>query len=698
MLLAISLNLGVIIWILLFIGLVSILLTMFLFIKLRKIAVIDKSIVEISSYIKEGAMAFLKKEYSIIAPFVLIIAIILSVLGLFVQADGLGYKGAICFVLGATMSMIASYIGMMAAVKANAVTCESAKSGSISKSLFSALRGGSIIGLAVVSFSFSGLILLILVFNGIVSNLQEVMNIVTGYGLGASLIALFSRVGGGIFTKAADVGADLVGKVEVGIPEDDPRNPAVIADNVGDNVGDVAGMGADLSESYIGSLISVLTLASVCFTTNLEIYFLFPLLIAGIGLISSFLATILIKARSWKKPQSALNFATYSANGIVVVSSLLLSLLLFDDFQYAFKIFLVILTGVCIGILVGKIAEIYTSADYKSVKKIASESTTGHGTNVISGFAVGLASTGLTIVVLIIGIVVAYFLLGEVYGIALAAVSMLSTTGITVSVDGYGPISDNAGGIAEMSHQDASVRKITDKLDAVGNTTAAIGKGFSIASAAFTSVALIFAYAVSSNLISEGINLVLPGVIVGVLFGAMLPYILASMTMKSVGSSAMKMIKEVRRQFKEDSGILAGVSKPDYKKCVSISTSASLKEMILPGIISLVAPILVGILLGVQALGGMLVGALSSATMLAILMANSGGAWDNAKKYIEEGHFGGRGSEAHKAAVTGDTTGDPFKDTSGPAMNIFIKLMAIISLIIVPFLLNIEPLLNFLLK
>jgi len=652
-----------------------------LFKKVNAIKVENQTVVEISKYIQEGAMAFLKREYKVMIPIFIIVSLFLTAIGFIPgleHAEGVGWQATICFLVGALFSGLAGFIGMQAAVRANSRTTHSAQVGGMPAALRVAFSGGSILGLVVVGLGLLGLTSLFLAFYAIF-DITVAVHVVSGYGLGCSLIALFARVGGGIYTKAADVGADLVGKVEAGIPEDDPRNPAVIADNVGDNVGDIAGMGSDLCESYVGSIISALALGSI-YAVTIEAslnYILFPLIISAIGILASLLSVLFIRMREWKNPQKTLAIATYVATGIVLVGALLLSWLYLDTFGAFFAI----VAGLFAGVMVGRIAEWYTSSDYKQVKAIAAQSETGHATNIIAGFGSGMQSTALTIVVLVLGIVVSYFAFG-LYGIGLAAVGMLSTAGITISVDGYGPISDNAGGIAEMSKLDKSVRKITDKLDSVGNTTAAIGKGFCIGSATLTSLALFVAYAQVAEL--TAIDLIAPEVISGVLVGAMLPYLFSSLTIKSVGKAANHMIEEVRRQFREDPGIMEGTSKPDYARCVDISTKAALKEMVIPGVIAIVSPVAAGLLIGPAGLGGLLVGGLVSAIMLAVFMANAGGAWDNAKKYVEEGNHGGKGSETHKATVTGDTVGDPFKDTAGPAMDILIKLMSIISLIIAP--------------
>ena len=661
----------------------------YVFVLFRKVARLklgNKKVEELQQYIHGGAMTFLVREYKLIIPFVIGIGVLLTVLGFipaFKGAEGIGWQSAICFVVGALFSAAAGWIGMSIATKANARTAIKAQEEGMSGALKTAFGGGAVLGLAVAGFGLLGLVGIFLTIYFITGDFALPVQILTGYSLGCSLIALFARVGGGIYTKAADVGADLVGKLEAGIPEDDARNPATIADNVGDNVGDVAGMGSDLTESYVGSIISCLTMALFAFKTNIDSYkfLLFPILICGIGILASVISAIIVRSKNWKDPHKALNVATYIATGIVIVASVLLSIFFLKEWKYM----LCVIIGLAAGVAIGFVAELYTSDKYKSVKTIAKESQTGHATNIISGFGVGMKSTCLTVVCLAIAIALAYFFAGGAeagaYGISLAAVGMLCTVGITVSVDGYGPIADNAGGIAQMAGLPENVRGITDKLDAVGNTTAAIGKGFSIGSATLTSLAFILSFI---NATGIAIDLKEPVVLIGIIVGAMLPYLFSAMTISSVGKAANKMVKEVRSQFENDPAILEGKSTPNYNRCIDISTKASLREMIAPGLLAIVTPIAAGFILGAAGLGGMLIGGLVSSVMLAVFMANSGGAWDNAKKFIEAGNFGGKGSNTHKATVTGDTVGDPLKDTAGPAMNILIKLMSIISLIFVP--------------
>ena len=635
---------------------------LFAFIKARGIARRDEGepgMAEIAHAISEGADAFLKSEYKLLLIF---IAIVFAGIWL-----GLGsITTAVAFLVGALFSVLAGYFGMKVATRANVRTANAARTGGINEALRVAFSGGTVMGMCVVGLGLIGAsILYIITENG---------DVLTGFSLGASSVALFARVGGGIYTKAADVGADLVGKVEAGIPEDDPRNPAVIADNVGDNVGDVAGMGADLFESYVGSIVSAIVLGVFSFGATGAVY---PLALSGLGIIASVLGTFFVRGGKNADPMKALKMGSYTSAILVAAGSVVLSYFCFGGINTSFAI----ICGLIAGLAIGFFTEVYTSDKYRFVKNIAEQSTTGSATNIICGLSTGMLSTCVSIILVCLGILGAYKFAG-LYGIALAAVGMLSTAGMTVAVDAYGPIADNAGGIAEMAGLEDSVRDITDRLDSVGNTTAAMGKGFAIGSAALTAMALFVSYAQAAEL--QMIDILDPFVIIGLLLGGMLPFLFSALTMSSVSKAAESMIREVRRQFKEHAGILQGTERPDYRTCVSIAATSALKEMILPGAIAIVAPLLVGFLLGPAALGGLLAGSVVTGVLMAIFMSNSGGAWDNAKKYIEGGNFGGKGSEAHKAAVVGDTVGDPFKDTSGPSINILIKLMTIVSLVFVP--------------
>jgi len=630
---------------------------------------------EISKAIQEGAMAFLTREYKVLLFFVLFMAVLLFIF--------INPFTAVAFVCGAILSATAGFIGLNIATRANSRTTNAAREG-VAQALGVAFRGGSVMGMSVVGLGLLGLGIFFMIFKDC-SNGYEIIN---GFALGASSIALFARVGGGIYTKAADVGADLVGKVEAGIPEDDPRNPAVIADNVGDNVGDVAGMGADLFESYVGSIVAAMTLGALVLGPD---GMLLPFLIAAAGIICSIIGMYFVRvSKDNTHLHKALSRGTYVAAVLVVIASFGLVYWVLGADKISF--FWAIVAGLGAGVAIGFITEVYTSASYKSVKEIANSAKTGPATTILTGYSIGLKSTVWPVILVCLAIFVAYvsgevaMQGGGVYGISLAALGMLATTGMVVGVDAYGPIADNAGGISEMAGLGPEVRKVTDSLDAVGNTTAAIAKGFAIGSAALTSLALFSAYSKAVGL--NVIDILNYKVIIGILIGAACPYLFASLTIQAVGKAAFSMIEEVRRQFKEIKGLMEGKAKADYHRCVDISTASALREMVMPSIIAVGAPILVGLVLGAEALGGLLVGVLASGFLMAVMMANAGGAWDNAKKYIEAGNLGGKGSDTHKAAVVGDTVGDPFKDTAGPSMNILIKIMSIVALVFAPVFVN----------
>ncbi|GAW93196.1 sodium-translocating pyrophosphatase [Calderihabitans maritimus] len=653
-------------------GIIALIFAGYLVARIKRVDPGTEKMKEIAEAIHEGAMAFLFREYRTLIYFILAMTIVIVVAGVMTQGAGsMKPATAIAYLVGTICSLGAGFIGMNVATLANVRTTNAARQGA-NQALGVAFSGGAVMGMSVVGLGLLGL--------GIISIIFKDPAIINGFALGASSIALFGRVGGGIYTKAADVGADLVGKVEAGIPEDDPRNPAVIADNVGDNVGDVAGMGADLFESYVGSIIAGIALGSAMSSNSVNAALL-PIYIAAAGVIAAIIGTFFVRTNEGARAQSALNTGTLVASILAIAFTYFLSTSLLPDI--GLNVFGATVAGLLAGVLIGKITEYYTADRFNPVKEIAKASQTGTATNIIAGISTGMMSTALPIVVIVVAILLAYKLAG-LYGIALAAVGMLSTTGMVVAVDAYGPIADNAGGIAEMSGLEPGVRKITDALDAVGNTTAAIGKGFAIGSAALTALALFSAYTKAADI--QAIDITQPNVVAGLFIGGMLPFLFSALTMQAVGRAAFDMIEEVRRQFRSIPGLMEGKARPDYANCVRISTGAALREMIIPGLLAVVVPLAVGLIpgLGKEALGGLLAGALVSGFLLAVMMANAGGAWDNAKKYIEGGQYGGKGSEAHAAAVNGDTVGDPFKDTSGPSLNILIKLMTIVSLVFAP--------------
>ncbi len=656
----------------------------------------------IGDAIREGAGAFLRREYLTLVPFVVVVTVVLGVLDYMVFDHDLPVPAtAISYLVGTICSGTAGYIGMNVAVRANVRTAAAAMRG-LNPALRVAFSSGTVMGVTVVGIGLLGVTILYLIFQNI--------SVVAGFGFGASSIALFARVGGGIFTKAADVGSDLVGKIEAGIPEDDPRNPGVIADNVGDNVGDVAGMGADLFESYVSSIISAVALAASAvvvagaagskFTDSQSV---FPMLLAGAGIVAAILGTFVVRSgeqANFEKLLWSLRYGIFAAGGLLIIFVAILTITLTNNWWW----FGCVVAGLVAGTIIGLATEYFTSYSYKPTQRVSAASETGAATVIIQGIASGMLSTLIPVICVSIAILLSYWFAGF-YGVALAGVGLLSTLGITLATDAYGPVADNAGGIAEQANLDPEVRERTDALDALGNTTAATGKGFAIGSAALTALALLAAYSVTANLIeigedgklvagSLGINLLQPEILVGLIIGAMLPFIFSALTMQAVGRAAQGIVDEVRRQFREIPGLLEGTGTPDSARCVDISTRSALREMIVPGLMAVIAPIAAGFILGPAALGGLLIGSVASGFMLAIMMASAGGTWDNAKKYVELGNYGGKGSEAHKAAVEGDVVGDPFKDTSGPSLNILLKLMAVVSLVFAPVFLEVTPLIN----
>ena len=670
-------------------GILSLLFALYLYYSVKKQSSGNKKMQELSTAIRNGAMAFLKSEYKILIIFVIVIAILLYIASFF-EVTTIHWGSSVAFIVGALFSALTGNIGMRVATMANARTAEASKN-KLSKGLSVAFSSGAVMGMCVVGLGVLGIFLLYILFNSYIGlEAYKTTNILFSFGFGASSIALFARVGGGIYTKSADVGADLVGKVEEGIPEDDPRNPAVIADQVGDNVGDVAGMGADLFESYVDSIIATMALAAVATGFAMQTYgsdaIMLPLVIAGLGIFASIIGTVIVILGKGKNVYGALRNSLFLATGLTAVFAGIATFHILDG---ALEPFYAMLAGLIAGIVIGLSTEYFTSEKRKPAQSISKQGETGPATVIIQGLQVGMMSTIIPVIAVVIAMILAYHF-AEFFGVAISAVGMLSILGVSLATDCYGPVADNAQGISEMAEMGPEVRERTEQLDAVGNTTAAMGKGFAIGSAAITSLALIFTYIITTEFITgEQLQLTLdnPYVVSGIFIGAMLPFVFTALTMGAVGRAANSMVEEVRRQFKELGLLKSNENKPDYEGCVKISTTRALKEMVVPSVLAVVSPVVVGFVLGPEGLGGLLIGSIATGFLLAIFLANSGGAWDNAKKYIESGNLGGKNSSAHKATVIGDTVGDPFKDTSGPSLNILIKLMSIVSLVFIPIIL-----------